>query len=582
MISIRSILLLTIFLLFSINASAQSSGMEPLDHELRVYPDPESGSLFWPLDKPVYVRLSTSPDGDAESHLLQKMFIRGDEGRQETDDNHIDLDMSGNQFIRWVNANTQDTLMLQFQADGLPPESRIVFDGAERHEQDGTVYYGQGLSANISARDRHSGVQKSFLSINGETFTQLEDPVSLSEEIITELWFYSVDNVGNVEKPTSTTIQIDLSAPESSHFITGIHQDNILSTGARFNLESSDQLSGVKQIYYRLQDSDEFQSYPADGISVQDLADGSYNFSYYAVDNVGNEEEINEFQFYLDRTAPQPEIAVNGDQHATDDEIYVSARTTFSLSATDNRSGVAHIRYSVDGQEQGNYIDAFRLPGVNGTRSVTFTATDQMENTSSPITQTYEMDVTPPVTTYQFDGSHYNERNMYWITSDTKIVLEASDEKSGVQEIYYDLQGDIPETVFEDPFNISDEGRYNFSFYSKDRVNNAEGLHFVLLIVDDTPPEIMVNFNTRSQETRTNSDEKEVEVYRAGTRIFLAATDESSGARHIRYRINDQENYSEYQQPIVFEESGEYQLNIYATDNVGNRVEEVLNFIIAD
>lgn len=554
--------------------------LPPLEHELQVYPDPDSGELYWPLEKPVYVRLATSPEAGAESHLLQKMFVSRSGELVPEEDESIDLDISGNQYIRWFNVASRDTMMLRFQADGLPPASELVFSGAEQHQSNGMIYYGEGLKVDISSRDRHAGVSRRFLSVNREDYQSIAEARSMDEEMLAELWYYAVDNVGNVEEPQRKEFMIDLTPPQSYHEVTGIFREEVLTPSSELLLFSEDLHSGVREIHYRLSNDDAFQRYEGRAVSLSGLEEGSYTFSYYAVDHVGNVEPVQEFDFYMQRTAPEPEISVIGDQYeAEDGRKFVSGRTEFALQAEDNRAGIQHISYEIDGQEQGRYFDPFRLPGINGTRQIGFRATDRVQNISALRTERYEMDVSPPESSYRFEGPHHRQRNIYWMRSDARIHLSAADEGAGVARTFYDLEGGMPETAYGNPIQIQEEGRYNLSFYSTDCVNNQEGLHFVMLVVDNTPPEIVVNFNTAPTDVRSVAGGEEQNVYRLGTRIFLAATDEASGAERILYTLNDAEE-QDYSSPLNLFEAGEYELQLRAIDHVGNESGKTLNFIV--
>ncbi|MFW6347416.1 MAG: hypothetical protein ACOC2C_02240, partial [Cyclonatronaceae bacterium] len=421
--------------------------LPPLEHELKVYPDPASGELYWPLDKPVYVRLATSPEEDAESHLLNKMYLSRNGELVPEQDISVDLDISGNQYIRWFNVASRDTLMLRFQADGRPPESGLVFSGAARHETGGTTYYGPGLEVNIESSDTHAGVSERFISVNREEYRSLSAPAALNEEMLAELWYYAVDHVGNVEAPQRREIMIDTTPPQTHHEINGMYHEDVLAPSAGLLLFSEDRYAGVRTIFYKLREEDDFQPYANEPVALSSLEDGRYTFQYFAVDEVGNEEPVQAFTFYLDRTPPRPEISVLGDQHAPEDgPLFVSGRTEFRLQAEDNRAGTQSITYEIDGQPQGQYFDPFRLPGVNGTRRVAFTATDRLENTSGNQTEAYQMDVTPPVSSYLFEGPHYRQRNIYWMRPESQIVLSAADEGAGIADIFYDLEGDMPET----------------------------------------------------------------------------------------------------------------------------------------
>lgn len=579
---IRTALLFFLLLLITPAAFGQDVAipeLPPLEHELKVYPDTLAGDLYWPLEKPVYVRLATSPEDGAESHLLEKMYLSQSGELVPQQDNSIDLDVSGNQYIRWFNVASRDTVMLQFQADGQPPVSELLLSGAERHEAGGMLYFGPGLEMDLRSEDAGAGVGQRFLSVNREEYQPLHSASALGEEMLAEVWFYAIDQVGNTEAPQRREFMIDTTPPESHHEITGSPLEEVLPPSATFLLSSEDRYAGVREIHYRLHEEEEFRRYEGGPISLSGLEDGAYMLSYYGTDHVGNREEVREFSFYLDRRAPQPEISVSGDQYEAEaGRLFVSGRTEFRLSADDNRAGTEFIRYEIDGRGQGRYFDPFRLPGIDGTREISFTATDRVGNQSAPRAATYEMDVQPPQSSYRFEGPHYRQRNIYWMRSDARVVLSAEDEGAGVAQTFYDLQGEMPERVYESRISIAEEGRYNLSFYSEDQVNNQEGLHFVMLIVDNSPPEIMVNFNTTPVESRSGP-EGEVQVYRLGTRIFLAATDEAAGADQILYKMNDEEEQL-YSGPINLFEAGEYELQLRALDHVGNEQRRELHFII--
>lgn len=574
--------LLTSILILSVSLSLQAQpNVEQLNHDLKVYINKDTESLFWPKDKPVFVKLSSSPDPQAPSYLLQNMYVQSEGNTEISPDHHIELELSGNQYMRWFNAATQDTFLLWFQADGFPPESEISLRNADQFQQGDTTYYGQGLVAELSASDQHSGVNNIYISIDGSDYSRYSSSLQFNQEKKVDILLYAVDNVGNVERPKYRTFVIDLTPPSTRHEISGAYRGSVLAPEATIALNSNDDLSGVSEIYYRFNDEPEYRVYE-NSLSIQDFEDGNHSLYYYAQDNVGNKENPSTFSFTFDSASPVVEIQVDGDQHERNSVSFISSRTRFVLNAEDTKSGVQSISYGVDGANMQQYMEDFSLPSKEGNRTIVYSALDNLNNQSQQIEAIFFMDVTPPVSSYELDGPNYNQRDTYWITKDTEIKLEASDENSGVKDIQYSLSGSEPNNYYSEPLLINNEGRHQLTFRSTDNVNNIEEINSLTLVVDNMPPDIIVNFNTPKIGSSTGEDDLVLDIFPTGTTIFLAATDESSGASSIRYRINESESFQEYQEPISFEPEGEYKLFIIATDRVGNTSEQVIHFLISE
>lgn len=74
---------------------------------------------------------------------------------------------------------------------------------------------------------------------------------------------------------------------------------------------------------------------------------------------------------------------------------------------------------------------------------------------------------------------------------------------------------------------------------------------------------------------------KEALVIRGGSIIELSAVDENAGVEKIFYSISGS-NFSPYNEPISLTNDGEYELRVYATDNLGNAEPVVYRKIIVD
>ncbi len=74
---------------------------------------------------------------------------------------------------------------------------------------------------------------------------------------------------------------------------------------------------------------------------------------------------------------------------------------------------------------------------------------------------------------------------------------------------------------------------------------------------------------------------KDAVIIRGGAIVELSAADEASGTDKIYYSVNGSE-FTEYTQPLNLTQDGEYEIRVYATDNLGNREPEVYRKLIVD
>ncbi|MEX0686828.1 MAG: chitobiase/beta-hexosaminidase C-terminal domain-containing protein [Balneolales bacterium] len=557
---------------------AQPYGPEQLRHDLKPYENTESQKLYWPLELPFYIRLATSPEQGAPSFLLEEMLVRANEVQENADASHINLELSGNQYIRWVNIATKDTFLLQFQADGDAPQTTIHKENAELFiNVDNDQFYGEGLRSRLTSTDSNSGVATIYVSIDGSGYSSYNGPLQFSQEKKYDIWYYSVDKVGNSEIPKGIAFTVDLSAPVTRHEVSGIYQGSNISVEASITLHSNDELSGVETTYYQINNGEK-RVYNDSPIELNNVPDGEHVLRYYSIDHVGNQEQRSEFAFYLDRTSPQVTLTTLGDSYEGNSQ-YISTRSTVELTANDNRSGVNKIEYQIDGGSALTYDTPFRLSAQSGNREVGFWAIDNLENEGTRQTRTLIMDVTPPTSSFTVAGDHYTQRDIHWITRNSQIILNANDESSGVKEIRYSLDGSEPKEIYSKPISINNEGRYTLQISALDRVNNVENIQSINMVVDNSPPEIISNFNISRIGTSTGSDDNVLDIYPVGTMIYLAATDAASSSSGIWYAVNG-DDAKEYVQPITIEENGEYSINIFTIDRVNNRSEMDLKFLV--
>ena len=534
------------------------------------------GKIYANKKLPIYLSISSSPDGSDPIVL--------DTPANPSDGSPMYLDSEGVNFIRskWAVdpetkkiASPKREVLFPVHADGIAPISGITFRGAPSYSSQGVDYYGKGLSYSLYSTDQISGVQSTFKSHDSD-YAPYESPIDVTTEGENTIYFFSVDNVGNTEDTKMSSFVLDLTPPVSNYTLSDVYGDNILGPTFNIGLESTDNLSGVKGTYYTIDEMS--QRVYGSPIDLSGLSDGPHTLRFYSDDNVENEESMKELMFYLDKINPETQLVVIGDQHEAT-YYYVSSRTTFELPATDNKAGVAKTSFSINKQDVQTYTTAFSLPNELGLHSISYNSEDNVRNVEEKQTRTFYMDNKAPNTTIDYGTPQFFTRDTLFINQTTPITIIPRDKHSGVQSTTTTVNGEVQAG---NEFTIPTEGHKEIVFSSVDMVNNQEEDKTSRVYVDNTPPEIFINFSLDNIGT-----EDDLPVYPNYVRMFIGATDEKTGTKSIKYSI-DGGPMTEYSSPRTldisekntFTESKVYDVKVETEDMLGNTSTKEHKFIV--
>jgi hypothetical protein len=557
---------------------AQTGGVPvPPSYELKVFKRSD-GHVFWPMDKPVWVRLATSPEESAQTFLLEVVQESLEEKKSSRTQEGIRLEIPGRQFIRWVNFLTQDETLYRFIADGAPPVTNLRLTNAPIFTTEKRTFYGVGLIGTLISKDDLSGVEEALLSVDGEQYRPYLQPLVLDTEKTFLIRHLAVDNVGYASKPVEVVFTVDLSPPESMHQVTTNFLGDILSRQSVIRLSSLDRLSGVDNIRFYFDDAPPQVYNPELGVEVKDLTDGEHVLYYYATDRVSNVEEVHEYPFTLDIMPPEVTTDILGDLAESGGQQFVSPRTRVQLTAKDGPAQPKMIEYRINETPYTTYVTPF-IPRVeSGELAIEYRGTDRLGNLSEPGTLNLVMDKNPPQSEHAFSGPNYSQGiGAVWITSETEVSLSSQDDLSGVQRIQYIL-GNEAETDYGSPITVPNEGQYSFSYWSIDEVNNQELPSPLFLIVDNTAPEIMTVFSIAPLEER-DEEGVNVKIFPVNTSLYLTARDNSANIRTLEFSVND-EPLKPYTETLFFDTPGRFRIVVQASDNVQNVSSEVTEFRI--
>jgi hypothetical protein len=584
-------LVISLLTSFSINVSAQNEPNKP-SFEKRVYLN--NGNTYVQKQMPLYLKFSTEPNG-------KNYDLKSKSTAEYADPMYLDTEGINYIRSRWAvdkeskkTIYPQQEIMFEVYADGLAPNSKSQFINAPAYNNGSIQFYGKGLSVDLSAKDWISGVENIHYSTDGEAYKNYTSSINYTEDKAYTLYYFANDYVGNAEKTNKKVFTVDVSSPISSDELVGtVYQNNIISPSTKFKLSSSDELSGVSKISYKY-DSRSENTYPGYSVSVSYLSDGEHTIYYHAIDKVKNDEEVKSFKFYLDKIAPEVTITVEGDQYETSNRVYVSSRTKVNMTATDNKAGVESIQYNINGSGYNTFGSPFPIPNTRGTHNIVYYAIDNVKNrtTAKSVVSTFGnrevyMDNRAPTTGISYSNPKFFDRDTLFINSKTNVILNSSDNASGVQKTEYALDGGSF-SKYSSTFNISNEGYHTIKFKTTDKVNNVEQEKESNVFVDNTPPDIYHNFSIKPIGTKKNKGQ-EVNIYPNYSRLYLGATDAHCGTEEITYSLNGSEFYK-YSSPHTldisevrrFGKNKFYTAVVRAIDKLGNQSEETIYFYIGE
>ncbi|MBC7081428.1 MAG: tandem-95 repeat protein [Thermoplasmatales archaeon] len=364
----------------------------------------------------------------------------------------------------------------------------------------------------------------------------------------------------------NATLEADLTPPETTltfglpYYFDGTN--HWITSATQITLTAVDIGVGVEAIYYSF-DGATWIEYTSP-FTIDD--EGTHTIEYYAVDYLGNEEEIKSIEVKVDNSEPTITKEFEGAIY----NEHITSQTTIYLNSTDTglcAVGSVHLNVKVYNASTGQLIYDEWNNVTSGTATLSFTideecthwinitSIDDLGNTAWH-NQTVYVDNTPPETTH-LQGT-IGDNN--WYKSNVILNLTATDEKSGVNKIYYKIDAGAW-NEYTSNVTISSEGQHTIYYYSIDNLGNTEAEKNISIKIDKTAP-------TASHSLAgTLVDGK----YTTDVTISFSASDTVSGVSRIIYKI-DGTSYTisdSYGSHTVSSE-GSHTVEYYAVDNAGN------------
>jgi hypothetical protein len=341
-----------------------------------------------------------------------------------------------------------------------------------------------------------SGVQLSYLALDGGTFTAYSAPFHFSAGGLHTIQWYSVDNVGNRESVQSASVQVyvDTTSPVTSlsyaPMAVNVGGVPFITSSTVVVLSAVDfgtPVSGLAFTQFAI-DAGVWVPYT----SSFAVPEGLHTVRYQSQDNAGNLESVQTATVRMDATPPVTRIQIGTATYNGGSTIGIQPGTPVNLAATDALSGVSSTFWSIDGGAV-QLFTANPLPITvsSGPHTLQAYSVDAVGNREAPelLTLRYPKDEVPPVTQIHYSKAPITNLAGVFITTTTLISLTAQDfgtPTSGVHFTQYSIDGHAFAS-YTAAFKLS-EGAHTVRYFSQDNVDNIETVQTAAPKVDATPP----------------------------------------------------------------------------------------------
>jgi len=397
--------------------------------------------------------------------------------------------------------------------DTTPPSTTISASPAY------LSYVTPSSDISLSATDSVSGVNTTYYRIwNGSwnpapgtgvgksnNFYVYSGVFHLTKEGTNYVEYYSTDNAGNVESTHNRTYTVD-NSPPSLGAIVANPSTQVPGGSVNITCTVEDTLSGVNAVYLEVTYPDSsFANFTMNHIPCTTYyreeiynVEGMYNFTIYAVDNLGNAVKSGVYHFNITsvnhppNTPTQPSGVTSG---------YTGVSYTYSTSTVDPDGD--NIYYFFDWGDGSNSgwvgpyasgvtASASHIWSSSGTYHVRVKAkdTNNAESSwSSYLSVTISPSNAPPVTTYSLNPPTADGKNG-WYLQNVTVTLSATDpEGDAILYTKYRIDGGSWIT-YTAPFTISSSGAHLLEYYSQDDKGSTEDIKSTTIKIDKSKPHI--------------------------------------------------------------------------------------------
>jgi len=363
-------------------------------------------------------------------------------------------------------------------------------------------------------------------------------------------------------------VNADGLAPVTKHTFSGAPRYSSGGTvyfgkNLSFSLSARDGVSGVKGTQYALGNG--YTDYSND---VNASKEGAQTLYYYSFDFVGSAEQTRSSSFTVDLTPPSTNYEVVGINKSGN---ILAPSASVKLTSSDNLSGVRTTYYMFDDGSSRAYTGPVNVGGLSdGEHTIRYYAVDNVKNMeggdngANASTFSFYMDKIAPVPTHEVKGDQYKGNYLY-ISPRTTIALAATDNKAGVKNIYYRIDGGERATYSSEFKMPSDRGVHSVKYDANDLVENLSGNKYINVFMDADAPETGIIY------ANPQFMDRDTLFITSKSNISLKMRDDASGVQKTEYQTDGGgfKSYSQFTLPA----EGYHTIDFKSSDNVNNKEE---------
>jgi hypothetical protein len=378
--------------------------------------------------------------------------------------------------------NTESVHHLTVRLDIVAPTTGLTWTPAYSNGND---WASASTTFEIIPADAGSGISATLYKIDsGVTLPAPVGPFDLSSYAsgVHSIYWYSVDNVGNIQTTQYIVVHLDKTKPSTTIGYTPIYSHSgkdWVDSSTTFTLTPDDGAgSGVAATEYRINGGG-WNNYIT-SFTLGTAVNGTYIIEYYSYDNVANMETTLSIVVYIDALPANttcsfmPAFGVD----------FVTNTTSFTLAGSDDAggSGVASRWYNINGIGWGasNPFDLNTFG--NGTYTIEYRSIDNCGNIETAGTIIVRIDTIAPNVT--LSHSVYNNTTFFNIT----FTLNTTDNigGSGLGYIQYRINNSAW-VNYTTPFVLENNASWLIEIKCFDNVNNTSNITSFTLVMAVIP-----------------------------------------------------------------------------------------------
>lgn len=319
----------------------------------------------------------------------------------------------------------------------------------------------------LTAVDGASGVAHKYYRIGPAGATnEYTAPFTVTTEGGVDVYYWSVDAVGNIEPARSVAVYYDITPPTGTmQLAAGVSVVDTTTVTLASDVPDAIDMS--------VDTGGGYGAWAAYAASRQVVlaGEGAHTVNARYRDRAGNILTLSD-GISVDLSAPvtTPSGIPSG---------WSRTPVTVSLAAVDSISGVAGTYYAIGSGSAQPYTDPFTV-SAEGETVVTYWSVDNLGHAEEPHEARVKVDATVPST--EATGVPVG-----WVNTPVSVSLIATDALSGVASTHYRI-GTGAEHLYAGAFPVTLQGATDVTYWSVDAAGNTEPAHVVTVYYDTVPP----------------------------------------------------------------------------------------------